>query len=171
MERMALSTSAESSMSTVHTWGWPMYTSAYGCWEVSCGRESRREQSDTSDSVSQTHHPPPLTSLRVGLPLKKSVFLLLFGGLNLGLRKAQPLAMASKGAGPSYGKDRPTNNCSGEEKPTTNRPISVCILGFLVDLEFSLLNWFAAPIISLSNCFLKNVYIPVWHVSLLITLL
>lgn len=45
--------------------------------------------------------PPPLTSLNVGLPLKKSVFLLLFGGLNLGLRKAQPLAMASSGAGPS----------------------------------------------------------------------
>lgn len=44
---------------------------------------------------------PPLTSLSVGLPLKKSVFLLLFGGLNLGLRKAQPLAMASSGAGPS----------------------------------------------------------------------
>lgn len=43
----------------------------------------------------------PLTSLRVGLPLKKSVFLLLFEGLNLGLRKAQPLAMASSGAGPS----------------------------------------------------------------------
>lgn len=43
----------------------------------------------------------PLTSLSVGLPLKKSVFLLLFGGLNLGLRKAQPLAMASSGAGPS----------------------------------------------------------------------
>lgn len=42
-----------------------------------------------------------LTSLRVGLPLKKSVFLLLLGGLNLGLRKAQPLAMASRGAGPS----------------------------------------------------------------------
>lgn len=45
--------------------------------------------------------PPPLTSLSVGFPLKKSVFLLLFGGLNLGLRKAQPLAMASRGAGPS----------------------------------------------------------------------
>ncbi len=44
---------------------------------------------------------PHLTSLSVGLPLKKSVFLLLFGGLNLGLRKAQPLAMASRGAGPS----------------------------------------------------------------------
>lgn len=44
---------------------------------------------------------PQLTSLSVGLPLKKSVFLLLFGGLNLGLRKAQPLAMASSGAGPS----------------------------------------------------------------------
>lgn len=56
----------------------------------------------------------PLTSLRVGLPLKKSVFLLLFEGLNLGLRKAQPLAMASRGAGPSYGKERPTNSCRGE---------------------------------------------------------
>lgn len=44
---------------------------------------------------------PALTSLRVGLPLKKSVFLLLFGGLNFGLRNAQPLAMASRGAGPS----------------------------------------------------------------------
>lgn len=42
-----------------------------------------------------------LTSLRVGLPMKKSVFLLLLGGLNLGFRKAQPFAMASRGAGPS----------------------------------------------------------------------
>lgn len=41
------------------------------------------------------------TSRSVGLPLKKSVFLLLFAGSNLGFRKAQPLAMASKGAGPS----------------------------------------------------------------------
>lgn len=40
MERMALSTSAEFSMSTVQTWGRPMYTSAYGCWEVSCRRQS-----------------------------------------------------------------------------------------------------------------------------------
>ncbi len=50
------------------------------------------------------------TSLSVGLPLKKSVFLLLLGGSNLGLRKAQPLAMASRGAGPSYGKDSPTKS-------------------------------------------------------------
>lgn len=50
------------------------------------------------------------TSLSVGLPLKKSVFLLLLDGSNLGLRKAQPLAMASRGAGPSYGKDSPTNS-------------------------------------------------------------
>lgn len=42
-----------------------------------------------------------LTSLRVGLPMKKSVFLLLLGGLNFGFRKAQPFAMASRGAGPS----------------------------------------------------------------------
>lgn len=33
-----------------------------------------------------------LTSLRVGLPMKKSVFLLLLGGLNLGFRKAHPFA-------------------------------------------------------------------------------
>lgn len=42
-----------------------------------------------------------LTSRSVGLPLKNSVFLLLFGGLNLKFRKAHPLAIASKGAGPS----------------------------------------------------------------------
>lgn len=42
-----------------------------------------------------------LTSLSVGLPMKKSVFLLLLGGLNLGFRKAHPFAMASRGAGPS----------------------------------------------------------------------
>jgi len=51
-----------------------------------------------------------LTSRSVGLPLKNSVFLLLFGGLNLKFRKAQPLAIASKGAGPSYGNPRPTNS-------------------------------------------------------------
>lgn len=51
-----------------------------------------------------------LTSRSVGLPLKNSVFLLLFGGLNLKFRKAHPLAIASKGAGPSYGNPRPTNS-------------------------------------------------------------
>lgn len=51
-----------------------------------------------------------LTSRSVGLPLKNSVVLLLFGGLNLKLRKAHPLAIASKGAGPSYGNPRPTNS-------------------------------------------------------------
>lgn len=50
------------------------------------------------------------TSLSVGLPLKKSVFLLLLDGSNLGFRKAQPLAMASRGAGPSYGKESPTKS-------------------------------------------------------------
>lgn len=51
-----------------------------------------------------------LTSRSVGLPLKNSVFLLLFGGLNLKFRKAHPLAIASKGAGPSYGNPRPTKS-------------------------------------------------------------
>lgn len=103
MERMAFSTSAGFSMSTVQTCGRPMYTSAYGCWEVSyrqrapAVRRDKKTEEDKEDAATR----PPLTSLRVGLPLKKSVFLLLFGGLNLGLRKAQPLAMASKGAGPS----------------------------------------------------------------------
>ena len=59
-----------------------------------------------------------LTSLRVGLPMKKSVFLLLLGGLNLGFRKAHPFAMASRGAGPSYGNPRPTNSCKTEKHTT-----------------------------------------------------
>lgn len=75
------------------------------------GHEVRKKQGGGKVKLT-----PTLTSLSVGLPLKKSVFLLLFGGLNLGLRKAQPLAMASKGAGPSYGKDRPTNNCRERQK-------------------------------------------------------
>lgn len=53
----------------------------------------------------------PLTSLMVGLSLKKAEFNLLCGGCNLGLRKTQPLAKASNGAGPSYGKDNPTKTC------------------------------------------------------------
>ncbi|TNN48369.1 hypothetical protein EYF80_041407 [Liparis tanakae] len=89
MERTAFSTSTGFSISTVHTCGGPMYTSAYGCWESGGPRRRRPPPA------------PPLTSLSVGLPLKKSVFLLLFGGWNLGLRNAQPLAMASRGAGPS----------------------------------------------------------------------
>lgn len=59
-----------------------------------------------------------LTSLRVGLPMKKSVFLLLLGGLNLGFRKAHPFAMASRGAGPSYGNPSPTNSCKTEKNIT-----------------------------------------------------
>lgn len=43
--------------------------------------------------------------------MKKSEFRLPCGGSSLGLRKAQPLASASRGAGPSYGKDRPTKTC------------------------------------------------------------
>lgn len=50
----------------------------------------------------------PLTSLMLGFPLKNCVFRLLCGGCNLGFRKAQPLAKASNGAGPSYGNDNPT---------------------------------------------------------------
>lgn len=44
----------------------------------------------------------------LGLSLKNCEFRLLCGGCNLGFRKAQPLAKASSGAGPSYGKDNPT---------------------------------------------------------------
>lgn len=61
-----------------------------------------------------------LTSRSVGLPLKKSVFLLLFGGLNLKFRKAHPLAIASKGAGPSYGNPRPTNSWKIQNKRYLN---------------------------------------------------
>lgn len=52
-----------------------------------------------------------LTSLSVGLPLKKGTVFLLWGLLNLGFRNTAPLAIASNGAGPSYGKPRPINIC------------------------------------------------------------
>ena len=49
--------------------------------------------------------PPPsplnCTCLEVGFPLKKAWLRELWEGLNLGCRKTQPLAMASRGAGPS----------------------------------------------------------------------
>lgn len=45
--------------------------------------------------------PSPLTSLEVGLPLKNSWLRELWGGLKRDCRKTQPLAMASRGAGPS----------------------------------------------------------------------
>lgn len=56
------------------------------------------------------------TSLMVGLSLKNSEFNLVCGGCNLGFRKAQPLAKASKGAGPSYGKDKPTKTFNRAQK-------------------------------------------------------
>lgn len=45
--------------------------------------------------------PSPLTSLEVGLPRKNSWLRELWGGLKRDCRKTQPLAMASRGAGPS----------------------------------------------------------------------
>lgn len=42
-----------------------------------------------------------LTSLSVGFPLKNGTVFLLWGLLNLGLMNTAPLAIASKGAGPS----------------------------------------------------------------------
>ena len=42
-----------------------------------------------------------LTALRVGFPLKKAVFSRFLGGVSRGFRKKHPLAMASRGAGPS----------------------------------------------------------------------
>lgn len=55
----------------------------------------------------------------VGFPLKNSVFSLLCGGFNLGFRKAQPLAKASRGAGPSYGNDNPTKTYNTLLKQTS----------------------------------------------------
>jgi len=52
----------------------------------------------------------PLTCLWVGLPLKNFVLRALWGGENLGLMKTQPCAIASSGAGPSYGKPSPINS-------------------------------------------------------------
>lgn len=58
------------------------------------------------------------TSLEVGLPLKNSWLSELWGGWNLGWRNMQPLAMASSGAGPSYGKPKPMKSWNiNEPKP------------------------------------------------------
>lgn len=72
-------------------------------------------------SVSAHHHSggydldASSTFLEVGFPLKKSWLRELWGGLNLGCRKMQPLAMASRGAGPSYGKPNPMKSLSGNQ--------------------------------------------------------
>ena len=47
------------------------------------------------------------TCLLVGFLSKKLLLVLSIGGLTLGLRNTHPCAMASSGAGPSYGKPRP----------------------------------------------------------------
>lgn len=68
-------------------------------------RESFQNQPEKSIyvRVSKTflQRSPSLTSLMLGLSLKKSEFSLVCGGSNFGFRKMQPLAKASKGAGPS----------------------------------------------------------------------
>jgi len=46
----------------------------------------------------------------VGFPLKNFVLSALWAGENFGLMKTQPCAIASSGAGPSYGKPSPTNS-------------------------------------------------------------
>lgn len=56
------------------------------------------------------------TFLEVGFPLKNSWLRELWEGLNLGCRKMQPLAMASKGAGPSYGKPNPMKSFVGKRE-------------------------------------------------------
>ena len=46
----------------------------------------------------------------VGFPLKNLVLMALCGGENFGLMNTQPCAIASSGAGPSYGKPSPINS-------------------------------------------------------------
>lgn len=70
-----------------------------------------------SKNNSALYEIPFLTSLMLGFSLKNSEFSLLFGGFNLGFRKMQPFAKASKGAGPSYGNDSPTKTCNTRRVP------------------------------------------------------
>lgn len=52
----------------------------------------------------------------VGFPFKNLLLSRLIGGSIWGLRKTQPLAMASKGAGPSYGNPRPMKSFVSYER-------------------------------------------------------
>lgn len=53
-----------------------------------------------------------LTLLKVGFSLKNRSVSRPFGVLKRGLTKIAPLATASNGAGPSYGKPNPKNICN-----------------------------------------------------------
>lgn len=61
----------------------------------------------------------------MGFPLKNSWLRELWDGLNLGCRKMQPLAMASKGAGPSYGKPNPMKSLFDRGKENMNQTAAV----------------------------------------------
>lgn len=110
ISRIAASNSSELLKSTVKTCGLPMCCSAYGCWEDTWGTREDHDHDKTLIDSTDVSRCGLITFLEVGFPLKKLWFRELWGGLNLGCRKMQPLAMASKGAGPSYGKPNPINN-------------------------------------------------------------
>ena len=94
---IASSSFSSSVMLTFKTCGGPMNFSAYGCW-----------LDNWIDWLMMNQWINQQTALNVGLSAKNLSVSRPFPTLNMGFINIAPFAIASSGAGPSYGKPKPT---------------------------------------------------------------